>query len=126
MLLIIIPILLFIYPAWWPFPIDVQLYDTYYVLSPTVSFLISSTTLLFIIYSIKEAFYRYNRPFQNGLLITIICLLGGLILPTVDSNPLLEQAPDTIVRYLSYFYYFLQAFGLFLAYKIGKNSKHKQ
>jgi hypothetical protein len=123
MMLVIIPTILFIYPALWPLPLDIQLYDTYYVFSPFTSFLYPSVFLLFIVYSIKEAFYQYNRPFQNCLFVVILFVLGWIILHIIAPDALLENSPDTIVSYLSYFYYFLQIIGLFLAYKIGRNTK---
>jgi hypothetical protein len=123
MLLVIIPTILVIYPALWLFPLDIQLYDTYYVLSPSVSFLYPSVLLLFFVYGIKEAFYHYNRPFQNFIFLAVLFVLGWIILHIVVLDPNLANSPDKIVSYLSYFYYFLQALGLFLAYKIGRNTK---
>jgi len=134
MLLVIIPTILFIYPALWPLPLDIQLHDAYYVFSPFTSFLYPSVFLHFIVYSIKEAFYQYNRPFQNCLFIMILLMLewvifdftfptNRLVFPPLSRIPDIENSPDTIVSYLSYFYYFLQIIGLFLAYKIGRNTK---
>lgn len=126
MLLVIIPTILFIYPALLPANLDIQLYDTYYVFSPFTSFLYPSVFLLFIVYSIKEAFYQYNRPFQNFLFLVVLFVLGWVILHIIVPNPHLESSPDKIVSYLSYFYYFIQVIGLFLAYKIGRNTKWNQ
>ena len=125
MVLVIIPTILFIYPALWPLPLDIQLHDAYYVFSPFTSFLYPSVFLLFIVYSIKEAFYQYNRPFQNFLLIVILFVLGWIILHIIVPGPNLENSSDKIVSYLSYFYYIIQTIGLFLAYKIGRNTKEK-
>lgn len=125
-LLVIIPAILFFYPALLPTNLDTQLYDTYYVFSPFTSFLYPSVFLLFIIYCVKEAFYQYNRPFQNFLFLAVLIVLGWAILHIIVPNPDLEDSPDKTVSYLSYFYYFIQVLGLFLAYTIGRNTNWNQ
>ena len=115
------PGVLYFFPHWMPFPSEIQLYDTYCVFSPHAFFLLMAAMLLLIVYGIKEAFYKYNRPFQNFLFLIILAVTEWFLFQIVV--PDFVNSSNYALKFLLYFHCFLQGSGLFLAYKIGKNLK---
>ena len=80
--------------------LDITLHDTYFVMTNTKEkiFVFPLLLLITIIYLIKEAFYGYERKFQNLVLLTGIFLINVILLRAVGLFHTITAKLDSYTR----------------------------